>query len=111
MPTVPCWEVLCTGRAWGTNRYVLDGRRGRRQQVGLTAGSQARLQEESARTWMTCGPGATAAWAWARRTQEVQEVHCLPTTPNIRNSVPILESQEVWGWALVSSFRKLSRWL
>lgn len=45
MPAVPCWEILCTCRTQGTNRHVLEGRRGHRQLLGLTGGSQSRLRK------------------------------------------------------------------
>lgn len=59
-------------------------------------------------------------WTWEHSTMGLgrkdsgrsgKRLHCLPTAPDVRNSMPTLESQEVWRWAWVSSFRKLSRWL
>lgn len=44
MPAVSCWEILCTGRAHGTNRYVLEGRKRIRRWVDLTGGSQSKLR-------------------------------------------------------------------
>lgn len=44
MQAVPRREILCTGRAHSTNRYILEGRKGPGQWVGLMGGSQSRLR-------------------------------------------------------------------
>lgn len=102
MPAVPRWEVLCTCRAQGTNRYVLEGRRGHRQWVGLTAASHARLQGESTRARMIGGPGGTAAWAWTGRTRDVRGSisTAFPRPLTSETVFPTLESQEVWRLGL-----------
>ena len=89
MPAVPCWEILCTGRARGTNRYVLEGRKGLRHRVGLIGGSQSRLRRRCFRGKLY-GPGSLvkmggrAAGCWANiplpSPDPLHQKHCVRTS-------------------------------
>lgn len=94
MPAVSRWEILCTGRAHGTNRYVLEGRKGLRQWVGLTGGSQSRLRRRCFGEKLH-EPGSLVKMGPKQQGLLGKDSHCFPKSSYIRNTVSPTPPQKV----------------